>query len=383
MRFSPVELERYSRQLLLPEIGLEGQDKIRSSRVLCIGAGGLGAPAAIYLVAAGIGQLGMVDADRVERSNLQRQILFGEEDIGRPKVEAAKTSLARVNPATQVATYPVRLNPDNALEIIEAYDVIIDCSDNLPTRYLTNDACVRLRKPNIYGAVFRFEGQASVFAPHLGGPCYRCLFPEPPPPELVPNCAESGVLGVLPGLVGSLQATETLKFILGQGSLLLGRLLLYNALEMKFREIKVQRDPACSRCGDGPKSAALGEVAPVCCAVGGAAAVALGPDEVSVQDMQKALDQPDLNIRVIDVREPAEHQMAHIPGTTLIPLSALPQRLGELNREQTIYLHCKTGGRSRTALEMLKRNGFTRVKSVRGGILAWSKEVDGTTTQAT
>ena len=376
MELSAVELERYARQLVLPEVGPAGQEKIRAARVLCIGVGGLGSPTAIYLAAAGIGRLGLVDADQVDCSNLQRQILFGTPDIGKPKVEAARAAIGRINPHTQVTIYPTRLNRDNACDIIAPYDVVIDGSDNLPTRYLTNDACVLLKKPNIYGAIFRFEGQAGIFAPHLGGPCYRCLYPEPPPPELAPSCAESGVLGVIPGLIGCIQATETLKLVLGQGQLLIGRLLLYHAWEMKFREIKVQRDPACSRCGEKPTQAPLGEDLPACPRSASPASSASHPDEVTVQEMKRALDRSDLNIRVIDVREKEEHRIAHIPGTILIPLSELLRRLGELDRDQTIYLHCKAGGRSMKALQLLRQNGFKRIKSVRGGILAWAEEID-------
>ncbi len=378
MELTANELRRYARHLTLPEVGLDGQKKIRATRVLCVGAGGLGSPLLIYLAAAGIGKIGIVDFDRVDESNLQRQIIHGSGEVGQLKTESAKATLRRINPNVEVETHSVQLTSANALEILEPYEVIVDGTDNFPTRYLTNDACVLLQKPNIYGSIFRFEGQASVFAPFLGGPCYRCLFPEPPPPGLVPSCAEGGVLGVLPGLIGCIQATETLKLALGIGTSLLGRLLLCNALDMTFREIKLRRDPQCPVCGDQPTITHLIDYQQFCGLAQKSDAQPAHPDEASVQELKRALDNPHLNIRVIDVREPNEYQIAHIPGVTLIPLGSLPQRITELDPNQTLYLHCKGGMRSMQALKFLKSQGFKQVKSVKGGILAWAEEIDPT-----
>jgi adenylyltransferase/sulfurtransferase len=376
MQLSNDEIKRYSRHLVLPEVGLAGQTKIRSASVLCVGAGGLGSPALIYLAAAGIGKVGIVDFDVVDLSNLQRQIIHRTDAVGRPKTESARDALRHLNPHTEVELHKVRLTSANALDILRPYDIVVDGTDNFPTRYLTNDACVLLRKPNIYGSIFRFEGQASVFAPFQGGPCYRCLYPEPPPPGQVPSCAEGGVLGVLPGIIGCIQATETIKLALGQGSSLIGRLLLFNALDMKFREVKLRRDPQCPLCGQQPTITQLVDYDQLCGVPAQSASQALSPDEVTVQEMKRALEHPGLNICVIDVREPDEFQIAHIPGVSLIPLSVLPQRFTELNPNQTIYLHCKSGGRSMKAVSFLKEHGFNYVKSVRGGINAWSDEID-------
>lgn len=370
------EIRRYSRHLILPEVGLAGQKKICSTSVLCIGAGGLGSPIGMYLAAAGIGKLGILDFDRVDFSNLQRQILHATNDVGRPKTESARETINGLNPGCQVVLHDVRLTSENALEIIQQYDIVVDGTDNFPTRYLTNDACVLLRKPNIYGSIFRFEGQASVFAPHLGGPCYRCLYPEPPPPGMVPSCAEGGVLGVLPGLIGCIQATEILKLALGKGNSLVGRLLLFNALEMKFREVKLRRDPECPLCGENPTITQLIDYEQFCGVPDEAPNGKLAPDEVSVQEMQKALDQPSLNIRVLDVREPDEFEIAHIQGVPQIPLGLLPQRFTELDPNQQIYIHCKSGVRSLKAVQFLKEQGFKYVKSVAGGINAWADEID-------
>ena len=378
MQLSNDELRRYSRHLNLPEVGLDGQKKICSARVICIGAGGLGSPIAMYLAAAGVGTLGLVDFDAVDFSNLQRQILHGTEDLGRPKTDSALATLHRLNPNVKVILHSVRITSANALDLLAPYDVVVDGTDNFPTRYLTNDACVLLRKPNVYGSIFRFEGQASVFAPHLGGPCYRCLYPEPPPPGTVPSCAEGGVLGVLPGLVGCIQATEILKLILGRGTSLMGRLLLVNALEMKFREIKLRRDPQCPACGESPTLTKLIDYEQFCGMKNQSIPVAPHPDEVTVQDMKRALDNPSLGIQVIDVREPAEYQLAHVKGTILLPLSALPQRITELDPARSYYLHCKGGVRSLKALQFLREHGFQSLKSVKGGILAWSDEIDPT-----
>jgi adenylyltransferase/sulfurtransferase len=376
MQLDNDEIRRYSRHLILPEVGLAGQKKICSTSVVCIGAGGLGSPIAMYLAAAGIGKIGIVDFDTVDFSNLQRQIIHGTPDVGRPKSESAKATINRINPNVEVVLHNTRLTSENALEILAQYDIVVDGTDNFPTRYLTNDACVLLKKPNVYGSIFRFEGQASVFAPHLNGPCYRCLYPEPPPPGMVPSCAEGGVLGVLPGIVGTIQATEILKLALGKGSSLIGRLLLFNALEMKFREVRLRRDPQCPLCGENPTITKLIDYEMFCGITPQPAAAANNPDEVNVQDMKKALDTPSLGIKVIDVREPDEWQIAHIDGVPLIPLGTLPQRFTELDPNQQIYIHCKSGVRSLKALYFLREQGFKYVKSVKGGINAWADEID-------
>ncbi|HTL16589.1 MAG TPA: molybdopterin-synthase adenylyltransferase MoeB [Patescibacteria group bacterium] len=376
MELSPEQIRRYSRHVILPEVGMEGQKRISRTRVLCVGAGGLGSPVSLYLAAAGIGKLGIVDFDRVELSNLQRQILHGSRDVGRAKTQSAQESIQRINSNVEVVVHETRLTSTNALGIVEAYDIVVDGTDNFPTRYLTNDACVLLRKPNVYGSIFRFEGQASLFAPHLSGPCYRCLYPEPPPPGAVPSCAEGGVLGVLPGLIGMIQATEVLKLAVGMGQSLLNRLLLYDALEMKFRELKLRRDPQCPLCGEKPTITRLIDYEGFCGLAEKPKQEGMHPDEVTVQELKKALENPNLGIKVIDVREPNEHQIAHLEGTALIPLSQLAQRFNELNPEQAYYLHCKMGGRSMKALEFLRQQGFKNLKSVKGGITAWSDEID-------
>ena len=378
MELNADELRRYSRHVILPEVGLEGQKKIRATSVLCIGAGGLGSPVALYLAAAGIGKLGIVDFDRVDLTNLHRQLLHGTPDVGRAKTQSARDAIHRLNPHVEVALNDTRLTSENALAVISSYDVVVDGTDNFPTRYLTNDACVLLHKPNVYGSIFRFEGQASLFAPHLGGPCYRCLYPEPPPPGLVPSCAEGGVLGVLPGIIGLIQATEVLKLAAGIGSLLLNRLLLFEALEMKFRELKLRRDPQCPVCGDHPSITQLIDYEGFCGLPPQPAMNALHPDEVTVQDMQCALTQPQLGIKVLDVREPNEYQIAHVEGVPQLPLSQLSQRFSELDPNQQYYLHCKVGGRSMQALQFLRDRGFKHLKSVQGGITAWSELIDPT-----
>src|SRR3954468_121619 len=370
------QIRRYSRHLILPEVGLAGQKKICSTSVLCIGAGGLGSPIAMYLAAAGIGRIGIVDFDTVDFSNLQRQIIHATADVGRPKAESAKETIKGINPTCDVVIHNTRLSSENAMEIIAGYDIVVDGTDNFPTRYLTNDACVLLEKPNVYGSIFRFEGQASVFSPHQGGPCYRCLYPEPPPPGMVPSCAEGGVLGVLPGIIGCIQATEILKLALNKGSSLVGRLLLFNALDMKFRELKLRRDPQCPICGEKPTITELIDYEMFCGITPEPAAPAANPDEVSVQEMKRALQDKKLNIKVVDVREPDEYEIAHVKGVPLLPLSVLQQRFTELDPNQQYYIHCKSGVRSLRALEFLREQGFKYVKSVKGGINAWADEID-------
>ena len=378
MELNGDEIRRYSRHLTLPEVGLEGQKKICAASVLCIGAGGLGSPITMYLAAAGVGKLGIMDFDAVDFSNLQRQILHGTPDVGRPKTQSAQETIRRLNPGVQVVLHDMRLTSENALEVIRPYDLVVDGTDNFPTRYLTNDACVLLKKPNVYGSIFRFDGQASVFAPHLGGPCYRCLYPEPPPPGAVPSCAEGGVLGVLPGIIGLIQATEILKLILGKRTSLLNRLLLFNALDMQFRELKLRRDPQCPLCGESPTITQLINYENFCGVPPPSAMNTMHPDEVTVHDLKKALDHPQLGIQVLDVREPDEHRIARINGVRLVPLSTLPQRFAELNPNQAYYIHCKAGGRSLKALQFLREQGFQNLKSVKGGITAWSDEIDRT-----
>ncbi|HWY29748.1 MAG TPA: molybdopterin-synthase adenylyltransferase MoeB [Candidatus Acidoferrum sp.] len=375
MQLNNDEIRRYSRHLILPEVGLAGQKRIKATSVLCIGAGGLGSPIAMYLAAAGIGKIGIVDFDTVDYSNLQRQILHTDADVGRSKAESAKETIQGINPHCEVVIHNTRISSENALDLIRPYDIVVDGTDNFPTRYLTNDACVILKKPNVYGSIFRFEGQASVFAPHLGGPCYRCLYPEPPPPGMVPSCAEGGVLGVLPGIIGCIQTTEILKLALGKGNLLVGRLLLFNALDMKFRELKLRRDPQCPVCGDHPTITELIDYEQFCGIVPDPEPSS-NPDEVTVQEMKKALDNPALGIKVVDVREPFEYEIAKVAGVPLLPLSQLNERFTELDPNQQYYLHCKVGQRSLQALGFLRQQGFKYVKSVKGGIAAWSDEID-------
>ncbi len=376
MELSRDALRRYSRHVMLPEVGLEGQRKICSTSVLCIGAGGLGSPIAMYLAAAGIGRIGILDFDVVDETNLQRQLLHGTSDIGRPKTESARDTLRELNPLVEVQLHRERITSANALDLIRPYDIVVDGTDNFPTRYLTNDACVLLRKPNVYGSIFRFEGQASVFAPHLGGPCYRCLYPEPPPPGSVPSCAEGGVLGVLPGMIGCIQATEILKLAAGIGTPLLGRLLAYDALEMKFRELRLRRDPKCPLCGEQPTITELTDYEPFCATPPPEEMKNMHPDEVSVADMKRALDDASLGIQVVDCREPSEYAAAHVPGVMFLPLSELQLRLDELKPEQGYYIHCRSGGRSMKLVQFLKQNGFKNVKSVAGGIHAWADAYD-------
>jgi adenylyltransferase/sulfurtransferase len=374
------EVQRYSRHLIMPEVGVDGQRRLKAARVLCVGAGGLGSPAALYLAAAGVGTLGLVDFDNVDASNLQRQILHSTRDVGRSKLQSARDRLTGLNPDVNIQSHETALTSANALEIFRDYDVIVDGADNFPTRYLVNDACVLLRKPNAYGSIFRFEGQASVFAT-AGGPCYRCLYPEPPPPGLVPSCAEGGVLGVLPGVIGTIQATEAIKLILGVGRTLVGRLMLYDALTMKFRELKLQRDPECPVCGDHPTVTKLIDYDQFC---GIPHATAPSPAtlpaelETSVEELRARLD-AGRPIYVLDVREPQEFQICRIPGSTLIPLGQLPARLAELpspTDQREIVVHCKSGVRSAKAVRLLKEHGYDRVANLKGGILAWIDKVD-------
>ena len=376
MELNNEEIRRYSRHLTLPEVGMEGQKLLKAARVLCIGAGGLGSPITMYLAAAGVGTLGIVDFDVVEYSNLQRQILHGTEDVGRLKAESAQITLKSLNPETQVVLHPVRITSRNALEIIKQYDIVVDGTDNFPTRYLINDACVLLKKPNVYGSIYRFEGQASIFAPHLGAPCYRCLYPEPPPPGLVPSCAEGGVLGVLPGIIGCIQATEIIKLILGKGTPLMGRLLLFNALDMKFKELKLRRDPACPLCGEHPTIKQLVDYEQFCGFTFSQPQPTMNPDEITVHDLKKILETKPTQTVVIDVREPNEYAIAQIQGAELMPLSQIHLRFGELALEDNIVLFCKGGVRSMKALQFLRQQGFKSLKSVKGGISAWSAEID-------
>ena len=376
VELSNEEISRYSRHLILPEVGMAGQKKLKATSVLCIGTGGLGSPIAMYLAAAGIGKIGIVDFDVVDYSNLQRQIIHGTDDVDRPKVQSGKETLNSINPEVEVVIHEIMLTSENALEIIEPYDIVVDGTDNFPTRYLTNDACVLLKKPNVYGSIFRFEGQASVFAPELGGPCYRCLYPEPPPPGMVPSCAEGGVLGVLPGIIGCIQATEIIKLALGKGEPLINRLMLYSALDMNFRELKLRRDPKCPICGENPTITELIDYQEFCGIGDEPDEPQAHPDEVSVQAMKAAMEDAANDIAFLDVREYDEVEIAKIDGVPLIPLGELPQRFTELDPNQTIYIHCKMGGRSLKAVDFLKQQGFKYCKSVAGGINAWSDEID-------
>jgi molybdopterin/thiamine biosynthesis adenylyltransferase/rhodanese-related sulfurtransferase/molybdopterin converting factor small subunit len=373
------EYQRYSRHLILPEVGVDGQRRLKAARVLCIGAGGLGSPAALYLAAAGIGTIGIVDFDAVDASNLQRQILHGTDDIGRSKLESARRRLSALNPNVGIQTYETALTSANALELFRDYDVILDGTDNFATRYLVNDACVILGKPNAYGSIFRFEGQASVFATK-GGPCYRCLYPEPPPAGLVPSCAEGGVLGVLPGVIGTIQATETIKLILGARNTLAGRLLLYDAWNMRFRELKLRRDPECPVCGDHPTIRELIDYQQFCGVAPATTAsnTVATDDEATVEEL-KAKQDSGRPVYILDVREPHEFQICRIPGSVLIPLGELPNRLAELpdpSDQREFIVHCKMGGRSAKAVKLLHERGFTRARNLKGGILAWIDKID-------
>jgi sulfur-carrier protein adenylyltransferase/sulfurtransferase len=382
MELNKDEILRYSRHLILPEVGMEGQVKLKNAKVLMVGAGGLGAPLGLYLAASGVGRIGIVDFDVVDFTNLQRQVIHGTKDVGKKKLDSAAESMQDINPYLQVDKYEVAISSENALDIIKEYDMVIDGTDNFPTRYLINDACVILKKPNVYGSIFRFEGQATIFA-YPGGPCYRCLYPEPPPPGLVPSCAEGGVLGILPGIIGLVQATEAVKLILGVGEPLIGRLMLYDALAMRFRELKLRRNPECPVCGDHPTQTELidyhqfcgvphpseikEEVAPV---------PGFESDtEIDVTALKARLDRGD-KFQFIDVREPHEYQIASIPGAKLIPLNDVPKRIKELDPNVETIVHCKMGGRSAKAATFLRSQGFKSVKNTLGGITAWSDKID-------
>lgn len=372
---SPQEYQRYSRHLIMPEVGMEGQKRLKAASVLLIGAGGLGSPLALYLAAAGVGRIGIVDFDVVDFSNLQRQVLHGTPDVGRSKLQSARDRLQAINPDVRLDLYETRLSAANALSIFQPYDIVIDGTDNFPTRYLVNDACVLLGKPNVYGSIFRFDGQASVFYPGKG-PCYRCLYPEPPPPGEVPSCAEGGVLGILPGLVGCIQATEAVKLILGQGEPLVGRLLLYDAMAMGFREFRVRRNPKCPICGDQPTIKQLIDYEEFCGVRGEPAQPqAAASGEITAEELKARLDRGD-NVFILDVRNPEEYQICRLAGSTLIPLGTLPQRFGELDRSREIVVHCKSGMRSQRAIGFLKQQGFTKLQNLTGGILAWAERID-------
>jgi len=370
------DLSRYSRHLILPEVGMEGQRKLKAAKVLCVGTGGLGSPMAFYLAAAGIGTLGLVDFDVVDASNLQRQIIHSTKDIGRKKLDSAEEKLVALNPVLNVVKHDTLLSSANALDILKDYDIVADGTDNFPTRYLVNDACVLLGKPNVYGSIFRFEGQASVFATEEG-PCYRCLYPEPPPPGLVPSCAEGGVLGILPGLVGVIQATEVIKLILGNGAPLIGRLLLVDALNMRFRELKLRKNPECPVCGEHPTVTQLIDYQQFCGIVPESAqesSVKNGIPQMTVKELKRRLDAGE-DLQLIDVREPYEVQIAQMGGK-LIPQNDVPQRLAEIDRDREVVVHCRSGARSQRIAEFLKQNGYPRVANLAGGILAWSDEID-------
>jgi len=379
IHLSPKEIQRYSRHLIMPEVGMEGQKKLKAAKVLCIGAGGLGSPLAMYLAAAGVGTLGIVEFDEVDYSNLQRQLLHDTDRVGTPKLESAKNRLKAINPEVNIVGFETRLTSDNALDIFKDFDIIVDGTDNFPTRYLVNDACVLLKKVNIYGSIFRFEGQATVFDVNHG-PCYRCLYPEPPPPGLVPSCAEGGVLGILPGIIGVIQATEAVKIILGKGETLVGRLLLFNALKMQFREMKLRKDDHCPICGKNPSIKKLIDYEEFCGLTRGETSQIKEKEtdlenEISATDLKARLASND-SVKIVDVRNPEEYAICNIEGATLIPLGEISERLAELNKEDDIVLHCHHGMRSLQALEILKQNGFSKVKSLTGGIDAWSVDVD-------
>ena len=377
VEFSNDEIARYSRHLIMPEVTLEGQKRLKAAKVLCIGTGGLGSPIALYLAAAGVGTLGLVDFDIVDYSNLQRQILHGTKDVGRKKLNSARDRIKEANPNVQVNLHDAMFSSENAAEIVEPYDIVIDGTDNFPTRYLSNDICVFLKKPNIYGSIFRFDGQCTVFAPHLGGPCYRCLYPEPPPPGMVPSCAEGGVLGVLPGIIGVMQAIEAIKLIVGIGELLIGRLVHFDALKMKFREFKVRKDPSCPVCSEKPTITELIDYEQFCGIPQAKAEEEAEPPvpEISVEELKARIDRSEKFV-LLDVRETYEWDIARIPGAILIPLGDLASRMSELDTADEIVIHCKVGLRSATAVRVLQKSGFSKLLNVEGGIHAWSERVD-------
>ncbi|WP_435016795.1 molybdopterin-synthase adenylyltransferase MoeB [Tundrisphaera sp. TA3] len=375
---SPDEIRRYARHLIMPEVAMDGQKRLKAAKVLCIGTGGLGAPLTLYLAAAGVGTIGLVDFDVVDVSNLQRQVIHFTSDVGKPKIESAEAKLKALNPALVVHKYEFPITSENALDVFADYDVIVDGTDNFPTRYLVNDACVLLGKPNVYGSIFRFDGQASTFFPPHG-PCYRCLYPEPPPPDLVPNCAEGGVLGILPGAIGVVQATEAVKLILGVGRPLIGRLLLYDALDMTFREMKVRKSPRCPICGPNPTITELIDYEHFC-------GVPSVPDtnDAASKSLDAAISPRELKDRIdrgekpfiLDVRNPEEIDICRIAGSIVIPLPELPKRIGELDPATPMVVHCKSGMRSQKAIDLLKGQGFQKLSNLTGGILAWIEEVD-------
>ena len=367
------EILRYSRHLIMPEVGMEGQQKLKAARVLCIGAGGLGSPLALYLAAAGIGTLGIVDFDVVDFTNLQRQVIHGTESVGRPKLESAAERIRSINPFVNLQPFETKLTSQNALELFRNFDIIADGTDNFPTRYLVNDACVLSGKPNVYASIFRFEGQASVFATEQG-PCYRCLYPEPPPPGLVPSCAEGGVLGILPGLLGIIQATEVIKLVLGKGQPLIGRLLLVDALGMKFRELKLRKNPDCPMCGAHRTIQQLMDYNEFCGIRGEEKPMTAGVPEISVEEFKRRLDRGD-DLFVLDVREPHEYQICNLRGY-LMPLGEVPKRVHELDSSREIVVHCRSGVRSAKAVDFLRQAGFRKVQNLAGGILAWADRID-------
>ncbi|MEO8098383.1 MAG: molybdopterin-synthase adenylyltransferase MoeB [Acidobacteriota bacterium] len=375
---SKEEILRYSRHLIMPEVGMEGQLKLKNASILLVGTGGLGAPLGMYLGAAGIGRIGLVDFDVVDFTNLHRQVIHGTKDVGRKKLDSAADTIADINPNVQIDKYDVLLTSENAMDICAPYDLIIDGTDNFPTRYLVNDVCVLQKKPNVYGSIFRFEGQSTVFS-YPGGPCYRCLYPEPPPPGLVPSCAEGGVLGILPGIIGLIQATEAIKLILGVGEPLVGRLVLYDALAMRFRELKLRRNPECPVCGDNPTVTKLIDYEQFCGLPQheGPAAAEVNAGDVDPVEVKQMLDRGD-DFQLIDVREPHEYLIASIPTAKLIPLGEVAKRAGELDKSKLVVAHCKMGGRSAKAVAQLKELGFTKVRNMTGGITAWSDKVDPT-----
>ena len=375
---TPEETLRYARHLIMPEVGPEGQRKLKAARVLMVGAGGLGSPLGLYLAAAGVGTLGVIEFDEVDITNLHRQVLYGERDVGRPKLEAALERLRDVNPHIELVPHAARLTSENALEVLEPYDLVVDGTDNFPTRYLVNDACVLLGKPYVYGSIFRFEGQVSIFAAE-GGPCYRCLFREPPPPGLVPSCAEAGVLGVLPGIVGSLQALEAIKLILGAGDSLIGRLLLFDAMALRWRELRIRRNPDCPVCGDAPTVTELIDYEVFCGLkpAAGAGATENAIPEITATELKARLDRGE-RLTIIDVREPQEWEIANLAqyGARLIPRREVADHMDEFDTDAEIVLHCRSGARSAAVLQQLREAGFTRVSNLKGGILAWADEVD-------